>query len=150
MFRHFLEAFLHPKSHNVVLWLVPPCVSHRLQYSRPHWHQSGDVKNRPSFQENKNLAVFVIDSQGVISLPASFEIGSEIFFLHFFFTHFHGDLPLCSELPFITGDPCGEPHLLQSAHVHECSNDPLITRIHSSLGGVKPPAYVCVCGRRYL
>lgn len=94
-------------------------------------------------QENKNLAVFVIDSQGVISVLASFQIGSEIFFF-FFFTHFHGDLPLCSELPFITGDPCGEPHLLQSAHVHECSNDPLITRIHSSLGGVKPPAYVCV------
>ena len=26
-----------------------------------------------------------------------------------------------------------------------CGNDPLIMRIHGSLGGVKPPACVCVC-----
>ena len=62
----------------------------------------------------------------------------------FFFLRLFMGISLCPELPFITCDPCGEPHLLQSARVHEHSNDPLITRIHSSLRGVKPPA--CVCG----
>ncbi len=57
-----------------------------------------------------------------------------------------GHFPLGSEmllLPFITLNPCDEPHLLQSVSVHEyvSSNDPLIMRIHSSLGGVKPPAH---------